>query len=189
MRTRFNHNSLNYSICIKDPNITIQGQFDSSSFQYLRINIDKCINDCKSDDEIKNALSKYKLSVYYIYASDKSESFENPIAIQMQNIGTNLDYHIYKRRDLFFMKNFLIDDENIVFKEKDNTPKLDFSSFDVMNAEVFQNNNDIRRFFGAFVRISSHYKTINRNYKKILIRSICKLEIYFNFCLFCSEYY
>jgi hypothetical protein len=167
MRERFNYNSLNYSMCIRDPNVTIQGQFDSSSFQYLRINIDKCVKNCKPPDVIKKLLSTYKLSFYFTSALDNSKSYENPVAMQMQNFGSNLDYNMYKRRELFFMKNFLVDDENMVFKEKNNKPKLSFSSFDIQISEVVENNGDTIKFFGTYIRISPNYLNLNRNYKKV----------------------
>jgi hypothetical protein len=169
LQARFIKNKLNNALCVRDQNITIQGEFESPIFQYFRISVDKCQKNCRSEEEIKEQLSMYKMSFYYTFANENASNYDNPFAVQLANYGINLSYDFFRRKDMFFQKNMVVDDENIIFRDNQGNNKATFSTFDGQADEMVENGKNTHHFFGAFIRTSSNHLKINRSYKKIAI--------------------
>jgi hypothetical protein len=166
---RFQLNSLNQSLCVRDRNLVINGQYESAAFSYLRISVDKCETDCKSDDEIRDLISFYKVAFFYTYGVEDLIIHKQSITTRMESFGMSLSYNFYKKRDLFLQQRFIYDDEKLFVNSPGTSQLKDtFTGFGSQADEINQNLvKGSTRFFGAYIRTSPNYIEITRSYKKI----------------------
>lgn len=59
--------------CIKHKNFTLQGQFESKVFKYLRFEVKKCSSNCKEDSEIDNFIKGMGITLMFADSKIKDD--------------------------------------------------------------------------------------------------------------------
>ena len=163
--------------CLDDPSITIEGIWTSEVFSYFQFEVNAKNKTQKLLDKIDNYLYENDCE-FQIYYSDNSvdiEDYKNPIKSYVEAVFIQLNPTLSIRRNLYFMNQYLIDDDSWlwVFND-DNEAKIKrtlFSRYEeyslFQGLKRHKNYTDYLNFVKLFIRADTKKTEIKRNYEKI----------------------
>ena len=163
--------------CLDDPSITIEGIWTSEVFSYFQFEVNAKNKTQKLLDKIDNYLyeNDCKFQIYYSDNSVDIEDYKNPIKSYVEAVFIQLNPTLSIRRNLYFMNQYLIDDDSWlwVFND-DNEAKIKrtlFSRYEeyslFQGLKRHKNYTDYLNFVKLFIRADTKKTEIKRNYEKI----------------------
>jgi hypothetical protein len=162
-------NYFDQQICLKSGNYTIGGNYISSFFSNILIEISKCSNStennfsCKSSEEISKVTSNEYLSVKYIHSIPQPDNYTSPFQYVLDDYWITLDPNIFQHVDLYFNKIKLFSDNGFLFENISSMHAWQFSDSFHIYQMTPPPNVVARIYFG----ISRNSLEINREYMKI----------------------
>ena len=163
--------------CLDDPSITIEGIWTSEVFSYLQIEVNAINKSQELLDKIDNYLleNDCKLQIYFSDNTVDIVDYKNPIKSYVEASFIQLNPTLSKRRNIFFMNQYLYDDDFLVSVfHNDNelsTKRTLFSK--VEDYSLFQglkrhkNYTDYLNFAKVYIRSDTKKTEIKRKYQKI----------------------
>ena len=173
----FNSSQIYKYQCFDEPSTTIEGIWTSEVFSYIQIEVN-AINESQALlDKIDNYLleNDCKLQIYYSDNTVDIVDYKNPIKSYVEASFIQLNPTLSIRRNLFFMNQYLYDDdflisvfhdENEVSKKKTLFSKSEeYSLFQGLKRQ--KNYTDYLNFAKVYLRADTKKTEIKRKYQKI----------------------
>ena len=163
--------------CFDEPWTTIEGIWTSDIFSYYQIEVNAKNNSQELLDKIDNYLleNDCKLQIYYSDNTIDIFDYKNPIKSYVEASFIQLNPTLSIRRNIFFMNQYLYDDDFLVsvFHDENevNKKRTLFSRFEEYS--LFQglkrqrNYTDYLNFAKVFIRSDTKKTEIKRKYQKI----------------------
>ena len=163
--------------CFDEPWTTIEGIWTSDVFSYFQIEVNAKNNSQELLDKIDNYLleNDCKLQIYYSDNTIDIFDYKNPIKSYVEASFIQLNPTLSIRRNIFFMNQYLYDDDFLVsvFHDENevNKKRTLFSRFEEYS--LFQglkrqrNYTDYLNFAKVFIRSDTKKTEIKRKYQKI----------------------
>ena len=164
--------------CFDDPSITIEGIWTSEIFSYFQFEVNAKNNSRELLDKIDDYLhgNDCKFQIYYVDNTIDIDDYRNPIKSYVEAIFIQINPTLSIRRNLYFMNQYLFDDDNLfwVFSEDDDEASLSktlFSRFEEYS--LFQgltrqkNATDYLNFVKLYIRADTKKTDVKRRYQKI----------------------
>ena len=163
--------------CFDEPWTTIEGIWTSDVFSYFQIEVNAKNNSQELLDKIDNYLleNDCKLQIYFSDNTIDIFDYKNPIKSYVEASFIQLNPTLSIRRNIFFMNQYLYDDDFLVsvFHDENevNKKRTLFSRFEEYS--LFQglkrqrNYTDYLNFAKVFIRSDTKKTEIKRKYQKI----------------------
>ena len=163
--------------CFDDPSTTIEGIWTSDIFSYIQIEVNAKNEFQELLDKIDNYLleNDCKLQIYFSDNTIDIFDYKNPIKSYVEASFIQLNPTLSIRRNIFFMNQYLYDDDFLVsvFHDENevNKKRTLFSRFEEYS--LFQglkrqrNYTDYLNFAKVFIRSDTKKTEIKRKYQKI----------------------
>ena len=173
----FEESQINRYQCFDEPSTTIEGIWTSDIFSYYQIEVNAKNNSQELLDKIDNYLleNDCKLQIYYSDNTIDVSDYKNPIKSYVEASFIQLNPTLSIRRNIFFMNQYLYDDdflvsvfqdENEVYRKRTLFSKYEeYSLFQGLKRK--KNYTDYLNFAKVFVRADTKKTEIKRKYQKI----------------------
>ena len=164
--------------CLDDPSITIEGIWTSDVFSYFQFEVNAKNNSEELLDKIYNYLMENdcKLQIYYSDYTVDIQDYENPIKSYVEAAFIQLNPTLSIRRNLYFMNQFLYDDDSLIYvfneeEEKERAKKTLFSRYEeyslLQGIKRQKNYTDYLNYARLYLRADTKKTEIKRRYQKI----------------------
>ena len=163
--------------CLDDPSITIEGIWTSEIFSYLQIEVNAINKSQELLDKIDNYLleNDCKLQIYFSDNTVDIVDYKNPIKSYVEASFIQLNPTLSIRRNIFFMNQYLYDDDFLVsvFHDENEVSKKRTLFSKVEEYSLFQglkrqkNYTDYLNFAKVYLRADTKKTEIKRKYQKI----------------------
>ena len=163
--------------CLDDSSITVEGIWTSEIFSYIQIEVNAKNNSEVLLDKIHNYLleNDCKLQIYYSDNTIDIVDYKNPFKSYVEASFIQLDPTLSIRRNIFFMNQYLYDDDFLVsvFHDENEVSKKrtlfskteEYSLFQGLKRH--QNYTDYLNFAKIYLRADTKKTEIKRKYQKI----------------------
>ena len=163
--------------CLDDPSITIEGIWTSEIFSYIQIEVNAINNTQEMLEKIDNYLleNDCKLQIYYSDNTIDIVDYKNPIKSYVEASFIQLNPTLSIRRNIFFMNQYLYDDDFLVsvFHDESEVSKKrtlfsrteEYSLFQGLKRQ--KNYTDYLNFAKVYLRADNKKTEIKRKYQKI----------------------
>lgn len=96
----------------------ITGRFDSDTQGKLSLSIERCREDCKSDDEIDKFLNKANVAVYFTnYAQNLNSPGEAYVEV-LEGLFSSVDSAFAKNHEIFMKKSTVESNKGFILPQK-----------------------------------------------------------------------
>ena len=168
---------LNNSYCLKDFNLTLKGGFKYDKMSFIRINIYKCHNDtkknnnhCKSQSEIDTYLKSGYFSALVKDIGLNPFNYSNPIIPVVQDLYTTIDKYIQKEFIIYFGITHIETDvglfSNVLKKEEHLRYVNHLSNIFFIDNEEYSSKKEI---LSAEIRLEDNIYFQKREYTKMAL--------------------
>jgi len=173
----FDDNKIYNYQCIDDPSFTIEGIWISEIFSYFEIEVNARNKSETLLDKINNYLleNDCKLQIFYSDNTIDIADYKNPIKSYIEASFIQLNPTLSMRRNMFFMNQYLYDDDFLVsiFHDENEVSKKrtlfsrneDYVLFQGLKRN--RNYTDYLNFAKVFLRADTRKTEIKRKYQKI----------------------
>ena len=163
--------------CLDDPSITIEGIWTSSVFSYIQIEVNAKNSSQTLLDKIDNYLleNDCKLQIYYSDNTIDIVDYKNPIKSYVEASFIQLNPTLSIRRNIFFMNQYLFDDDFLVsvFHDESELSRKRTLYSKTEEYSLFQgikrhkNYTNYLNFAKVYLRADTKKTEIKRKYQKI----------------------
>ena len=163
--------------CLDDPSITIEGIWTSEIFSYFQFEVNAKNNSKNLLNKINDYLleNDCKLQIYFSDNTVDIKDYKNPIKSYVEAIFIQINPTLSIRRNLYFMNQFLFDDDFLFWvfndEEEARVKRTLFSRFEEYSLfQGIERNKlytDYLNFVKLYIRADTKKTEIKRKYQKI----------------------
>lgn len=102
----------------KYQNLNITGRFDSKEQGKLTISIDRCNEDCQSDEKIDSFLKKANVAVYFVNYGLDLKNYKKPFKKHLMGLFTSIDAYFSKTNEIFMKRAKVVSHSGMMLKSK-----------------------------------------------------------------------
>ena len=164
--------------CLDNPSTTIEGIWTSEIFSYFQFEVNAKNNSKELLNKIDNYLHENdcKFQIFYSDHTVDINDYHTPIKSYVEAIFIQLNPTLSIRRNLYFMNQYLFDDDYLmwVFPDDDeefSTKKTLFSRYEeyslFQGLERNKNYTDYLNFVKLYIRADTKLTEVKRRYQKI----------------------
>ena len=162
--------------CLDNPSISIEGIWTSEIFSYLQIEV----NAKNGSEELLDKIGDYllendcKVQLYYADNTIDIENYKDPINSHIETIFIQLDPNYSIRRNLYFMNEYLFDDDLLIWVFSDDHYSINqvlFSRYEEYT--IFQgikrneSYDDYSNYAKLYFRADTKKTEVKRKYQKV----------------------
>ena len=191
--------SLSNYYCLNDNYYGIEGDYNSEKYSYYEFSVKSKNNSTENINNINSFLNQNECRFQFIFSdiSLNLDNYNNPMVYQLKSLDIQLNRNLLITKNIFFMNQYLINDDNVFggFDEnKKQENKGTFSRQEQYFYYVGKNRNedisDNNLIYAKFIlKADNRKRNIKRRYQKFIefyadVSSILLL-IYFLLSIFC----
>eukprot|EP01017_Pseudomicrothorax_dubius_P033881 TRINITY_DN4586_c0_g1_i7.p1 TRINITY_DN4586_c0_g1~~TRINITY_DN4586_c0_g1_i7.p1 ORF type:complete len:539 (-),score=55.53 TRINITY_DN4586_c0_g1_i7:61-1677(-) len=155
-------------LCLNETNFVLNGSYGLSTYQFLRINIERCTNSstsqivCATPENISNISRDLRVDIYFEDNGDQVTNSNNPFRQFLNLYSVALDPLLSRKTDLFMKKTRTKSDKGLFLRSDIEIEER--MSYDYESTQIY--TTDGISFLKVFYRLSPNRVMNHRTYWK-----------------------